>query len=319
MNNHSVTQRVRRRLQQWMQHTLTATRGGPPDPADYAHIQLSHASTQEFGSDMTVSVLHLLAKSLNMEPRVLYESPALRQLLQPYVQWLQHTPQWMQIMGLVCAKKLHGMVVHNGEHDPDTEARAHAPNLSILPGEIDSNQDRWMSSSEPTTVATAPEYIDVDQLPDQEEETPPKEEECPIDIDPQASAYVVEPPPTPRGDSAVSTATDGRRKASGGKRKKEALAEPRDEDHTVDVATRSNDGAVPRKLKKEPKPKKESTTSPKETTKKKNTKKPEDHASESEAPRKRSKKRDDTPRIPALPPAPSPVLLVEDTTPVLPL
>lgn len=156
---------------------------------------------------MTETVLHYVAKGMRMDPEELANSPGLRQLMEPYVQWMEHAPHWMQFAGLLVAKKCHRMILGQSRTDTTTahgkrndecgdDIRSVHPNdhqSSLLPPpttpEPTPNEDRWMSPLDLTHSV-----VDVDAIPDLETTTQPAPEDfVPEDAeeDPQTAAYLV--------------------------------------------------------------------------------------------------------------------------------
>lgn len=122
----------------------------------------SLAAQHEWQHDVTSTVLYWLAKGLHMDPRRLESSPALRELLQPYLQCMGNAPCWMQFAGLLAAKKCQdwtgmGMIMMPDDMEMQTDVPVDTipppPPTSDAPGVL-IDDDRWMSI----------EYIDVDAV-----------------------------------------------------------------------------------------------------------------------------------------------------------
>lgn len=94
----SFTQRLKQKFQRMaLRHTMDATSGTPPP----THPTVA----QEFNDHMRTALLCALARGMQIPVNDLARSPALHTLLQPYMQWFQQTPSWMQFGGLLLAKK----------------------------------------------------------------------------------------------------------------------------------------------------------------------------------------------------------------------
>lgn len=299
----SLSTRLRRKLKEMAQFpfrpptnvmTTTAYGGAHPDL-----VRLSQDSLREFGEDITLTVLHFVAKGLHMDPAHLVRSPALRQLLQPYVQWMGNAPHWMQFAGLLFAKKCHGLVVQPPPVQMEAEMIAAQSTRPIQPTDpegTDPNQDCWMS------IVPAPEYIDVDALHPTPEADSPHEEAY---EDPQAAAYLVEPTTVV---SAAPTSTPVRKPRSerhGSRKKKTATeAEVPKGDKTVEEEEEVAAGHAAADVTRTKTTKKRS----------KNETKPHDadvSPAEKDAKRRRKARKTVTPLN--LPDLTQPVSLVEDT------
>lgn len=139
--------------------------------------QPSVEAYREFQHDVTSTVLHWMAKGLQMDPQRLGQSAALQELLQPYCRWMGNAPCWMQFAGLLAAKKCQDWsgVDHAALSVPRVEA---LPATSSSSPDTTTNPEHWMSSDPTATTPAieAPEYIDVDAIPEMEmerEEQPP--------------------------------------------------------------------------------------------------------------------------------------------------
>lgn len=60
---------------------------------------------QEMDADLAWSVTHYLEQHLGVPAASLTDSTGLRTLLQRHLQWLQMTPEWMQLVGLLLVKR----------------------------------------------------------------------------------------------------------------------------------------------------------------------------------------------------------------------
>lgn len=133
---------------------------------------------REFQKDVTATVLHWMARGLQMDPQRLAASPALRELMQPYTQWMGNAPCWMQFTGLLLAKKCQEWSGLPTEIVERVEAGEVPPPLLMHAPEAD-DPNRWIpTSSNHIPMATTTHYseqpipiVDVDALPEEEMDT----------------------------------------------------------------------------------------------------------------------------------------------------
>lgn len=197
-----LANRLKRKFQQMAQQHYASLTHHLPEPAPYAS-RLSEATCREFQRDVTDTVLHWVARGMRMDPQELAHSPALREFLQPYMQWMGNAPHWMQFTGLLLAKKCHELSV--GPRDPLVVlGQEGEQGVEIPPGTMSStaadrctatpppppppptDADCWMpipdeattSDPWPPTDATQPllpDYIDVDHEEDEVVPTTPSD------------------------------------------------------------------------------------------------------------------------------------------------
>lgn len=220
----SLAGRLKRKFQQMAEHQFQTLLQQQESGAEASGpLRLSAPTTtspeaaQEFQRDVTATVLHWVAKGIHMDPRRLEGSPALRELLLPYLQWMGNAPCWMQFTGLLMAKKcqdwsglpmeilgsvsndVNDIVGTSEEGVPLPSITWTPPSSAPSPEFTTSNPERWMSSSSPAAI---PEYIDVDAQPSSnhpEEESSPSSSSSSTPPDPD----VVDDPSPPTSDSGA--------------------------------------------------------------------------------------------------------------------
>lgn len=190
----SFPHRLKRKLQQMAQTHFSQPSLLIPSTTPGPINRLSQATLQELTHDMTETVLHCISQGMRLEPAELEQSPALRNMLEPYVQWMEHAPHWMQFASLLLAKKAHRMVL--GERAPvqpraitlEEEEEEKGPRLLPAPA-------NWMSSTpalDASPLTTSPPTMG---------NTPPAPEDFPMMLtdddhqDPQAPLYPMPSPP----------------------------------------------------------------------------------------------------------------------------
>lgn len=84
--------------------------GGPGGEGVFGPNQHPHPGSpspwwQEIDADIAWSLTHYLESCMGVPATMLTDSVGLRVLLQRHLQWLQMTPEWMQLIGLLLAKR----------------------------------------------------------------------------------------------------------------------------------------------------------------------------------------------------------------------
>lgn len=205
--NHSLAGRLKRKFQQMAQHhydeTTNAAWGFLPTITTTPPPTLSPETLAEFQRDVTATVLHWLAKALQMDPQRLEHSTALRELLQPYTAWMGNAPHWMQFTGLLAAKKCQEW---SGIEATTTTGEPSAA-LALTYGTLD--PDRWMSSP-----SDAPPVVNVINV-DREEDVPDTQPILHPDNGEEVEATNPNPAPVV-GDPAVTVGCDEDHSVGGG-------------------------------------------------------------------------------------------------------
>lgn len=197
---HSLAGRLKRKFQQMAQHQFQTLLTSQENVVDENHgfpiptTTTSPEASREFQDVVTHTLLHWMARGMSMDPERLQDSPALRELLQPCVQWMGNAPRWMQFAGLLAAKKCQEVSGELPREVIERTAAAATPALEWRPAttpteETTVHEDHWMSIVETDPITTQNdsfvptqhvEYIDVDAsttTPTKDDEGEKKENE----------------------------------------------------------------------------------------------------------------------------------------------
>lgn len=110
----STSNRSTRSLALRLKHKFQGMMNRTPPTTNMMYPPTHPTVAQEFNNHMRTAMLCVVARGLQIPVHDLARSPALHCLMQPYMQWFQQTPPWLQFSGLLLAKKCEQLLQGGG-------------------------------------------------------------------------------------------------------------------------------------------------------------------------------------------------------------